>query len=311
MADARDVRPCGRRPAPPALLRTPWARRHVRRRSSPRRTTTAPPSASCSGTRTGSRRPAATGPSRWAGGPWTPGSSCGRERGHRRPDRRAFRPRHGPRPHRAGTVTSVDFINVASYVLAESVPVVTSRGQVVVDIGYGGAIYAQLPAGSRGPHGRPRRPAAAHRHRPGDQVGAERQRARPASERRPPQRHLRDDPLRRRRHAEGPGGPNVNGAVHQRNVTVFADGEVDRSPCGSGTCARLAALTASGRLSAGQELVHDSIVGSRFRARVVDQVTVEGRAAIVPLVTGTAFRTGEHTFVVDPADDLVPGFVLR
>ncbi|MGZ4613789.1 MAG: proline racemase family protein, partial [Kineosporiaceae bacterium] len=66
-----------------------------------------------------------------------------------------------------------------------------------------------------------------------------------------------------------------------------------------------------GRLAPGQELVHDSIVGSRFRARVVDQVTAEGRAAIVPLVTGTAFRTGEHTFVVDPADDLVPGFVLR
>ena len=99
--------------------------------------------------------------------------------------------------------------------------------------------------------------------------------------------------------------------MHQRNVTVFADGEVDRSPCGSGTCARLAVLTAEGRLTSGDELRHDSIVGSTFLGSVVDTLEVDGRAAVVPQVTGMAHRTGEHTFHVDPHDPLVPGFVLR
>ncbi len=60
--------------------------------------------------------------------------------------------------------------------------------------------------------------------------------------------------------------------LHQRNVTIFADGEVDRSPCGSGTSARLALLDDSGDLARGATLVHDSIIGTTFTARVVDEV---------------------------------------
>jgi proline racemase len=101
------------------------------------------------------------------------------------------------------------------------------------------------------------------------------------------------------------------GQVHQRNVTVFADGEVDRSPCGSGTCARLAVLAADGRLAAGTLLRHDSIVGSTFTGTVVDTIEVDGRSAVIPQVTGMAYRTGEHVFSIDPHDPLVPGFVLR
>src|SRR5437764_8068512 len=104
----------------------------------------------------------------------------------------------------------------------------------------------------------------------------------------------------------------AGGQVHQRNVTVFADGEVDRSPCGSGTCARLAVLADQGRVApAGPSLRHESIVGSVFIGTAVAATTAAGRPAIVPQVTGMAYRTGEHTFVVDPADPLVPGFVLR
>lgn len=100
--------------------------------------------------------------------------------------------------------------------------------------------------------------------------------------------------------------------MRQRNVTVFADGEVDRSPCGSGTCARLAVLADQGRLGVGgPTLRHESIVGSRFTGAVVESMTAAGRPAVLPQVTGLAHRTGEHTFVVDPADPLVPGFVLR
>jgi proline racemase len=97
----------------------------------------------------------------------------------------------------------------------------------------------------------------------------------------------------------------------QRNVTVFADGEVDRSPCGSGTSARLALLSAQGRLPAGAELRHRSIVDSEFTGRVVGEVEVDGRPAVVTEVEGSAFRTGRAEFELDPEDPLGAGFLLR
>ena len=84
---------------------------------------------------------------------------------------------------------------------------------------------------------------------------------------------------------------------------MFADGEVDRSPCGSGTSARVALLD----LEPGQVLRHDSIVGSTFSAWVVGRT----RDGVVTEVEGTAYRTGEHRFVLDPRDALGTGFVLR
>ena len=101
-------------------------------------------------------------------------------------------------------------------------------------------------------------------------------------------------------------GPNT-----QRNVTVFADGEVDRSPCGSGTSARLALLDASGELPRGEELRHLSIVDSEFRGRVVGDADVAGRPAVVTEVEGSAHRTGEHRFVLEDGDELGTGFLLR
>jgi proline racemase len=103
-----------------------------------------------------------------------------------------------------------------------------------------------------------------------------------------------------------PGDP-----LTQRNVTVFADGEVDRSPCGSGTSARLALLDGEGRLPRGEELRHLSIVGSEFRARVVGDAHVAGTPAVVTEVEGSAFRTGEHVFTLDPEDPIGEGFLLR
>ena len=97
----------------------------------------------------------------------------------------------------------------------------------------------------------------------------------------------------------------------QRNVTVFADGEVDRSPCGSGTSARLALLDASGELPRGEELRHLSIVGTEFRARVVGDADVAGTPAVITEVEGSAHRTGEHRFVLEDTDELGTGFLLR
>jgi len=93
----------------------------------------------------------------------------------------------------------------------------------------------------------------------------------------------------------------------QRNVTVFADGEVDRSPCGSGTSARLALLHGEGRLATGEPLRHLSIVGSEFTGRVVEETP----AGVVTEVEGSAHLTGRHEFVLEPDDELGEGFLLR
>ena len=95
--------------------------------------------------------------------------------------------------------------------------------------------------------------------------------------------------------------------LHQRNVTIFADGEVDRSPCGSGTSARCALLADEGTLHEGQALRHDSIIGTTFTARVVEST----QAGLITEVEGMAYRTAEHRFVLDPHDPLGTGFVLR
>ena len=200
-------------------------------------------------------------------------------------------------------VVAVDFVNVPSWVVATDVPVTTSRGEVRVSVAYGGAIYATLPAAQLGLSVTPDRLSELIA------LGREIKWA-----------------LNDTQHAQHPSDPRLTGIygtiwvddlgdgagqVHQRNVTVFADGEVDRSACGSGTCARLAVLTAEGRLPAGIVLRHDSIVGSTFTGTVLGTIDVDGRPAVIPQVTGMAYRTGAHVFSIDPYDPLVPGFLLR
>jgi proline racemase len=99
--------------------------------------------------------------------------------------------------------------------------------------------------------------------------------------------------------------------LRQRNVAIFADGEVDRSPCGSGTSARLALLDRCGELPRGEELVHESVIGTEFRARVVGEAEVGGRPAVATEVEGSAHYTGRHEFVLRDDDPLGEGFLLR
>jgi proline racemase len=97
------------------------------------------------------------------------------------------------------------------------------------------------------------------------------------------------------------------GPGHHRNVAIFADGEVDRSPTGSATSARTALLAEDGAIADGASWRNDSIIGTSFLARVVGRVA----SGIITEVEGAAFRTGEHRFILDPRDDLGTGFVLR
>lgn len=98
---------------------------------------------------------------------------------------------------------------------------------------------------------------------------------------------------------------------HSRNVCIFADGELDRSPTGTGVSARLAIHHARGEIGIDQPITIESILGTCFEARVVSAATFGPHAAVIPEVAGTAHITGCHTFLIDPADPLQTGFVLR
>jgi proline racemase len=189
-------------------------------------------------------------------------------------------------------VRSVRFRNVPAYVYAEGL----EAGGCTVDIAFGGAFYASVEERVE-PSELPRL----------IELGRELKRAIEAEHDvvHPLEPELRDvyGVIFWQEEGEEP--------LTQRNVTVFADGEVDRSPCGSGTSARLALLDGSGRLPRGSELRHRSIVGSEFRAWVVGDAEVAGRRAVVTEVEGAAYRTGEHVFTLDPDDPLGQGFLLR
>ncbi|MAW84949.1 MAG: hydroxyproline-2-epimerase [Phyllobacteriaceae bacterium] len=103
------------------------------------------------------------------------------------------------------------------------------------------------------------------------------------------------------------GKPTVAGA-HARNAVFYGDKAIDRSPCGTGTSARMAQLAARGELKPGDDFVHESIIGSLFHGRVEAAATVAGRAAIVPSIAGWAVMTGLNTIFIDERDPFCRGF---
>ena len=189
---------------------------------------------------------------------------------------------------RAGVVESVAFRNVPSFVVARGVP----AGAVRVDLAYGGAIYAFVPAsavGCRADAADLPRLIAAGRAVKAALAGSP---------------HLRHPDDERLSGLYGTVFHEDAGDGAERNVTVFADGEVDRSPCGSATSARTALLHADGHAA---PWANHSISGGVFTARALDSTP----AGLLTEVSGMAYRTGEHTFMLDPRDPLGTGFVLR
>jgi trans-L-3-hydroxyproline dehydratase len=106
-------------------------------------------------------------------------------------------------------------------------------------------------------------------------------------------------------------GPPVNEGSHSRNVCIFAEGEVDRSPTGTGVSGRLAIHCARGDIGIDERMVVESIIGSRFSGRVVETTTFGKYPAVIPEIEGTAHITGRQEFLVDPADPFRDGFLLR
>lgn len=202
-----------------------------------------------------------------------------------------------------GRVGQVRFTNVAAVVRAVDVAVDLDAGtQVDVAVAYGGAHYAVLPAASVG--------LSVEKGHVDDFVRLGR-RIKAALEDHPATDHPTDERLSGLYGViffDDDPSPGVDGAaLRQRNITVFADGEVDRSPCGSGTSARLAVLHHEGRLGVSEVLSHRGIAGGLFTGRVVSA----GPDGVVTQVGGRASLSGYHTFVLEPDDELGLGFQLR
>ena len=195
-------------------------------------------------------------------------------------------------------VESVSFVNVPSFILHAGVPVRIGGRDLRADIAFGGAFYAIVDAEAAGI------PIVGERLTDLRHAGMAIKDALEAS--------------LRIVHPTEPGlrgiygtiftGPPSSDAAHLRNVTIFADAEVDRSPCGTGTCAVMAVLSAMGLLQPEHPFVHESLIGTRFRGSIVGETMVADVPAIVPEIEGEAYITGESTFVLDDRDSLRFGF---
>jgi proline racemase len=203
----------------------------------------------------------------------------------------------------SGHVEYVSFLNVPSFLYARDIePDVPAFGRVAVDVAFGGAFYAFVSAAQLGL-------SIAREH--ANQLATAGETITKAVNEVLPVKHPLEEEL---------GflygtiftGPPENPAHHSRNVCVFADAEVDRSPTGTGVSARLALHHARGEITDGQHIIIESILGeaSTFSGRVVGHAQVGPYPAVIPEISGKAFITGKHEFVIDPSDELGKGFML-
>ena len=214
---------------------------------------------------------------------------------------------------RDGKVTSVTFRNVPAFATHLDTPVeVPTLGTVVVDVGYGGMFYVIAEAEQFGLRLTPDE---------GRDITRITELIKAAANEQLPVVH-----------PEQPGfagitigqlsGPPHDPANSMRNVVTVSTGAldfdrpstwtgaIDRSPCGTGTCARMAVLHAKGRLGIEEDFRHEGILGTVFTGRLIEETTVGPYRAVVPTITGTAWITGMATYVVDPSDPFPAGFTV-
>jgi proline racemase len=199
-----------------------------------------------------------------------------------------------------GRARSVSLRNVPSFLLGRDRSVTLNGRSVGYDMAFGGNFYAILPAGSAGLEVDPARA--------GELIasGLELMAAINGSER---PVHPADERISGCRHVVFTG-PGEDGPRSQRSATSIHPGWLDRSPCGTGTSARLAQLHARGELGVGEEYVNRSVIGTRFAARIVEETDVAGLPAVVPEISGRAWITGMGQYMLDPEDPFPAGFAL-
>jgi 4-hydroxyproline epimerase len=196
-------------------------------------------------------------------------------------------------------VAAVKIRNVPAYLAAEDVRVdVPGLGPLTVDVAYGGNFYAIVEP--QGAYEGLDRFGAANILRFSPSV---RRLVREALE----PVHPLDETIRGVSHvlwADAPKGEGADG----RNAVFYGERAIDRSPCGTGTSARLAHLAARGELQVGDTFVHESIIGSRFIGRVEAATTLGDHAAIIPSIEGSAVATGHNIIWIDPDETFARGF---
>jgi proline racemase len=200
-----------------------------------------------------------------------------------------------------GKAKSVTFKNIPSFVMAaDAVVDVPGLGKITMDVAYGGNVYAILAAEAVGLEIRPENAGKAI------ELG---RKIKQAVNDQVPIQHPEKEFINECTHVEFYGPPK-SPAAHLQNTVFFAESGIDRSPCGTGTSAKLAVLHQKGQMKLNQEFVHESIIGGIFRARIVETTTVGSLPAVVPEVSGTAKIMGMNQLFIDPDDDLKYGFLL-
>jgi len=199
-------------------------------------------------------------------------------------------------------VASVKITNVPAFLAAEGIEIeVPDFGPLTIDIAYGGNFYAIVE------------PQGAYTGL--DDLGAARILHLSPIVRRLVQAriepvHPLDATIRGVSHVLWADRPKSNEA-HGRNAVFYGDRAIDRSPCGTGTSARLAHLMAKGRLKPGEDFIHESYIGSRFFGRVEASIELAGRPAVTPSIEGAAISTGFNTIWIDQKDEFWRGFTVN
>jgi proline racemase len=197
-----------------------------------------------------------------------------------------------------GRAERVRLRNVPAFVAALDASVdVGSLGTVTYDMAYGGNFYALIAAASVGLEPVPAQELI---DRGLEIISAINASALPV--------HPVDPAIRGCKHVVF-YAPGRDGA-DARNATAIHPGWLDRSPCGTGTSARMAALHARGELALGESFVNESIIGSRFTGRLLEEVSLGSVTAVVPEVSGRAWITGMSQYLLDPTDPFPAGFAL-
>ncbi|HBV88560.1 MAG TPA: proline racemase [Desulfosporosinus sp.] len=196
---------------------------------------------------------------------------------------------------------NVTFVNAPALVIGRDYSVDTPEfGRVAFDVAYGGNMYAILSAASVGLELVPERSR---------EIVAKGVLLRKYINEQIQVRHPLLSFVDKVTHIEF-SAPSDTLGVSARNAVIITSAAIDRSPCGTGTSAKMALLHAKGELKLNETFVHESLIGSIFTCRIIEETEIAGIPAIVPEISGRAFLTGMSTFMMDPDDPLAEGFEL-
>lgn len=195
----------------------------------------------------------------------------------------------------------VRLVNVKSYLAAENLTVECPElGELTFDVAYGGNYYAIVD---------PQKNFGGVHNFTAAQIIQYSKVVRERINKKYPDMfiHPEDPTIRDVSHMQWTGDP-IDPTSSGRNAVFYGDKAIDRSPCGTGTSARMAQLSAKGKLKMGEDFIHESFIGSKFIGRVVEETTLAGKKAIVPSIQGWAQVTGYNNIIIDDDDPYAHGF---